>query len=153
MNELKLTIEMVPASMWYSNVRSEVPSKTWNLIRSKCYEKAGNVCEICGDVGQKQGVKHSVECHEIWEYDDANLTQILKGFVALCPRCHKVKHAGLASVRGKLVQVIKHLMKVNSMTDDEAVAYVDDSFRKWYERSKKTWKLDVTYIDEYLKHN
>lgn len=38
-----------------------------------------------------------VECHEVWDYDDDRKIQRLERRVALCPACHEVKHAGLAS--------------------------------------------------------
>lgn len=33
---LKLTIELVPTTAFYSNVRSNVTSCQWNKIRKKC---------------------------------------------------------------------------------------------------------------------
>lgn len=100
MNNLKLTIELVPSTDFYSNVRSNVTQKEWDVIRKKSYERASNKCEICGDAGTNQGVKHKVECHEIWEYNDESHIQKLIGLISLCPNCHKTKHAGLAQIKG-----------------------------------------------------
>ncbi|MEJ7872263.1 MAG: hypothetical protein WKF67_08375 [Rubrobacteraceae bacterium] len=36
--------------------------------------------------------KVRLECHEEWEYDEATGVQRLSGLVALCTRCHQVKH-------------------------------------------------------------
>ena len=101
MSEPKLTIELVPSTCWFSNVRTLLPKKTWDTLRKESYNKANNKCEVCGDHGKNQGVKHFVECHEIWEYDDTNRTQTLKGLISLCPRCHMVKHFGRTTVIGK----------------------------------------------------
>ena len=44
----RLTVELVPQTCWFSNVRSEVTSADWNRIRRYVYERAGHSCEICG---------------------------------------------------------------------------------------------------------
>lgn len=148
---MKLTIELVPSTCWYSNVRSNVTKEQWDVIRKKSYKLAENKCEICKDTGRNQGVKHFVECHEIWEYDDKNKKQRLIGLIALCPFCHKTKHVGLAQINNEEEIVIKQLMKVNEMTREDAVNYIKESFVVWSERSMHEWELDISYIDEYLK--
>lgn len=150
MNNLKLTIELVPKTCWYSNVRSNVSKKEWDIIRKKCYDKADNKCEICGDVGTNQGIRHKVECHEIWNYKDQTKEQVLEGFVSLCPICHKTKHVGLAQINGETEIVIKQLMKVNNMSRHEAEKYITDAFTVWRERSRFNWTLDISYIKNYL---
>jgi len=79
----KLTVELVPSTSWYSNVRSEVSKKDWNAIRKRVYREANYVCQICAG----RGSKWPVECHEIWAYDDENHIQELAGMQALCPKC------------------------------------------------------------------
>jgi hypothetical protein len=149
-NNLKLTIELVPKTCWYSNVRSNVTKTEWNIIRKKSYELANNQCEICGDVGKNQGVNHNVECHEIWEYDDLNKIQKLIGLISLCPYCHKTKHAGLAQMNGEENIVINQLIKVNNITRKDAIDYINDSFTIWRERSKHEWTLDISVLNQYL---
>ena len=61
---MKLTVDLIPESAFFKNLRSELPAKQWDALRKKCYEKAGNKCEICGG----RGTKHAVEAHEIWQY-------------------------------------------------------------------------------------
>lgn len=148
---MKLTIELVPETAWYTNVRSNVTQGEWDVIRKKCYAEASHKCEICGDVGTNQGVKHKVECHEVWNYDDENHIQKLIGLIALCPNCHKSKHVGLAQIKGEEGIVINQLMNVNGMTEDEAVSYIDESFGVWEKRSESEWELDISYLEEYLK--
>ena len=143
--KLKLTIELVPKSCWFSNVRSSVTKKQWDAIKSTVSTKAYNVCEICGGVGPK----HPVECHEIWNYNDKKFIQKLIGMVALCPDCHMVKHMGLARVQGREVKATKHFMKVNSLSYQEANDIIDEAFVVWLERSNKTWILDITHLEEY----
>tara|TARA_B100000497_G_C7504352_1_gene307683 strand:+ start:221 stop:670 length:450 start_codon:yes stop_codon:yes gene_type:complete len=148
---MKLSIELVPKSSWYSNVRSNVTKSEWDVIRKKSYKKANYKCEICGDVGTNQGYNHPVECHEIWNYNDKTKTQTLTGLVSLCPNCHKVKHPGLAQMKGELNIVVNQLMKVNDMSIKEAMSYLTDSFDIWRERSKHDWKLDISYLEEYMQ--
>jgi hypothetical protein len=149
-NNLKLTIELVPKTCWYSNVRSNVTKNEWDIIRKKSYELANNQCEICGDVGKNQGVNHNVECHEIWEYDDLDKIQKLIGLISLCPYCHKTKHAGLAQMNGEENIVINQLIKVNNITRKDAIDYINDSFTIWRERSKHEWTLDISVLNQYL---
>jgi hypothetical protein len=147
---MKLTIELVPKTCWYTNVRSNVTSDEWDIIRKKCYKEAGNKCEICEETGKEQGYKHNVECHEIWEYDDRNHIQKLIRLIALCPNCHKTKHVGFAQINGDEEIVINQLMFVNKISEEHARNYIKTCFNKWAERSQHEWELDITYLDTYM---
>jgi hypothetical protein len=141
---MKLSIELVPKSAWYSNVRSNVTKKEWDVLRKDCYKKADYKCEVCNGKGDK----HPVECHEIWNYNDDNCTQTLEGLIALCPDCHMSKHPGLAQIKGKIETVIKQLSKVNKITYVESLNYLNESFDIWEKRSTKQWKLDISYLEK-----
>ena len=106
----KLTIDLIPSTCFFSNVRSEVSKKDWDKIRKDIYKKAKYLCEICGGKGEK----HPVECHEIFSYIDDIRLQKLDGFIAICPNCHASKHFGFSQLKGKEEKVIKHMMKVNN---------------------------------------
>lgn len=149
---MKLTSELVPKTCFYTNLRSELPKAQWDKIRKASYEKAGHVCEICGDTGKNQGVKHAVECHEIWDYikEGNKRTQKLIGVISLCPNCHKVKHPGLANVKGEIEIVYSQLMKVNGMKRSEAENYLELVFGLWQEQSKYSWELDISWLDNNL---
>lgn len=149
--KIKLTIELVPSTSWYDNVRSKVSADDWDKIRLKCYDVANNKCEICGDVGKNQGFGHNVECHEIWEYNDDKQIQTLIGFIALCPRCHKVKHCGLAFMNGEEDLVVNHMMLVNGMDEFDTREYIVEAFRKHKLKSTHEWIVDVSYNKEYVK--
>ena len=148
-NIFPLTIELVPKSSWYSNVRSNVSDNEWNIIRRKCYKNANYKCEICGNVGDK----YPVECHETWNYDDNNKTQTLIGLISLCPNCHKTKHIGLAQINGEEEIVINQLMKINQISRKKAIKYIDKSFNIWQLRSNSEWKIDIEYLKIYLNEN
>ena len=142
---MRLEIELVPATCWFSNVRSAVTKKRWDKIKQQVSTQAWDTCRICGGVGPK----HPVECHEIWSYDDINQIQKLLGMLALCPDCHRVKHFGLAQVQGKEEVALQHLMKVNELSRKQAEQYVQAAFARWAERSIKKWTLDISYLSEY----
>ena len=141
-----LTIELVPSTCWYSNVRSELTRAQWDQLRKASYQKAGYVCEICGG----HGPKHPVECHEIWEFNDDARTQKLTGLISLCPRCHEVKHIGLAGKRGRSREARSQLAKVNNWSLAQAQQYIDDSFVVWSKRSEHEWTLDISWVEDNL---
>jgi 5-methylcytosine-specific restriction endonuclease McrA len=142
----KLIVELVPSTCFFSNVRSTVTASEWDLIRFISYQKAKHKCEICGSNGLKQGYKHRVECHEIWEYDTNNKVQILAGLISLCPLCHQVKHIGRSFAIGRQVEVFNHLEKVNKWTHKQVVDHVAEAFQIYKERSKHQWKLDLSIL-------
>ena len=142
--EPKLTIESVPTTCWFSNVRDHVSAATWKKITAVIAEKAGSRCEICGG----RGYRHLVECHEVWFYDDKTLTQKLVRLIALCPSCHEVKHIGLAKRRGRLNKALAHMTRVNQWHISRAEIYRRNMFTLWKRRSLFRWKLDLSYLND-----
>jgi len=138
---MKLTIELVPSTTWYNNVRSLVSQTEWDTLRHNCYANAGYRCEICGVSGR-------LECHEIWEFNNDTKTQRLAGLIALCKNCHRVKHPGLAKMKGESSLVINHLMKINKITESQAIEYIEKSFEIWRERSKIDWHIDFSILNK-----
>lgn len=138
-----LTIELVPETSFFSNVRSERPESEWELIRNAVYRRAGYRCEICGG----QGPDHPVEAHEKWHYDDVRCVQELLGMIALCPSCHRVKHMGKARIDGRFEEARAHLAEVNGWSGQLADAYIEFAFQQWRERSRQEWKLDLSRIE------
>ena len=143
-NRKILTIELIPSTSHYKNVRSEVPKDKWNTIRKKVYKQARECCEVCGGIGKE---KHRIECHEIWGYDDELAIQKLIGLIGLCPDCHLVKHMGLAQIKGKEAEAKKHLAYVNDWTDEFVKKYVSEQFFVHHQRSTEQWTIDITYLD------
>ena len=143
---MKLEIELVPKTAWFTNLRSRLPKAQWDVVRKKCYAKANYRCEICGG----KGTKHPVECHEKWNFGDGKITLI--GLIALCPSCHECKHPGLAGIRGRGEHVIKHLMKINEITRQEAEDMLSKAFKTYHEMSKTpSWEIDFSYLKGYLE--
>lgn len=145
----KLYVDLVPKTGWYSNLRSELATHEWDLIRHTAYKLAGNKCEICGESGFAQGKSHAVECHERWTYDNTTLTQTLAGVQALCPNCHTATHMGLANIRGQSQEATVHLATVNGWSAHETNEHVQNAFADWIERSEKKWRLDMSWLLAY----
>jgi hypothetical protein len=138
----RLTIELVPATGWFDNVRSRVSKEQWDALRRPVFKAAGYRCEICGGRGEQW----PVECHERWSYDDIALIQRLEGLIALCPSCHEVKHFGLAMKRGRFAFAQAHLEKVNGWDRRTSNIYIMRVFDQWEARSRHEWHLDLSWL-------
>jgi hypothetical protein len=149
MKKPKLTIELVPSTSFYTNVRSILPTSQWDKLRKESYKKANFKCQICKDSGLNQGYKHALECHEIWEYQEGGV-QLLKGLISLCPKCHQVKHIGRTIAIGKGKVAFKHIAKVNKWDLSVVEAYVGSCFQEHKERSKIKWELNLRVLTERL---
>ena len=142
----KLTIELIPSTCHFSNIRTTVTPSEWDKIRFISYANANNKCEICGGNGKEQGYKHNVECHEIWNYDDVNHIQTLTGLISLCVNCHQVKHIGRSIAIGKEKTCFNQLARVNNWTLNQIQEHIKSSFELHKERSKYQWKLDLSLL-------
>ena len=142
---LKLQIELIPDSCWYFNVRSNVKTKQWDIIRKRVYQEADYRCEICGG----RGIRYSVDCHEIWVYDDEKLIQKLDRFQALCPLCHEVKHLGLANVKGNGERAFGRFIELNRLDISIAIEIKKAVFLQWKARSAKQWTLNIELLKCY----
>jgi hypothetical protein len=144
MKNLKLSIELVPSTSFYKNLRSILSSSDWNRLRTDSYKKANYRCEICNGIG----LKHPVECHEIWSYDDKKHIQKLEGLISLCPSCHEVKHIGLAYLKNRGDIAKSHFKKINNLQDFEASFLIDQSFKQHSKRSQYNWSIDLSWLDD-----
>jgi 5-methylcytosine-specific restriction endonuclease McrA len=147
MTKPKLTVELVPSTSFYTNVRSILPTSEWDRLRKASYKKAKFKCQICKESGLDQGFRHALECHEIWEYKKDG-TQLLKGLISLCPKCHQVKHIGRTIAIGKKKQAYAHIAKVNKWDKAMVEAYIGSCFQEHKERSKIKWKLNIGILTE-----
>lgn len=114
--------------------------------------------------------KHLLECHEVWEYDEASHVQRLAGFMALCSPCHHVKHwpcVGAVVVNGKLrkgappydcqdeVRLARlralrpdrylledHFMWVNGCDLKTLIEHVEEAAEMCFHRSQIEWRVD-----------
>lgn len=145
---MRLTIELVPSSCWYSNLRNAIGEYAWNKIRKQAYLVAGYRCQVCGAYGK-------LYCHEVWEYDDVKLVQTLVKFTALCDLCHMVKHIGYAQIRAMQGEldfnlVIRHFMQVNRCSREESEKAVALAWQVWDKRSDCDWTCDMGEYEELI---
>jgi len=144
MKEVKLYIDMIPRSSWYTNARSILSGHEWNKIKRKVYAINNNRCSICNGIGKK----HPVEAHERWKYNEDTKVQKMINIVPLCPMCHLTTHYGLAQIKGKEQQAYEHFLKVNNFEEYEAEHYMEIGYKTWIRLSKIEWKVDVSYLIE-----
>lgn len=138
----RLSVELVPSTAWWSNVRSNVSRREWEICKRFVRERSGGRCEICGG----RGSRWPVECHEIWGYDDDRQLQTLVDLIALCPSCHEVKHIGRALAVGNGPRAIAHLCHVNGWSPHHAESYIEVQLEIWSLRSTHAWALDISFL-------
>jgi hypothetical protein len=80
-------------------------------------------------------------------YNDRTRTQTLVGLIALCPRCHEVKHFGLATVRGNEMRALEHFARVNELNARDACDEVERAFEVYERRSQHEWRLDLSWLE------
>ena len=144
MKKLKLTIELVPSSSWNQNLRSLLKPQMWGRLKKEVYKKYDYKCSICRAGGK-------LHAHEVWEYDDEKHIQKLIDIIALCSKCHTVKHIGLAGIlasQGKtnFKNLVKHFMKVNNCGRDVFEKHQAEAFKKFEERSHYEWQIELNNL-------
>jgi len=120
-------------------------SKTqWDSLRKSAYKKANWKCEICGKGNTR------MEAHEIWDYDDEENIQSLKGIICLCEQCHKVKHFGRTQTLGKEEKdkAIQHMMKVNGWTFGRTFKHIGESVVQWNKRECFEWEINIDKLKD-----
>ena len=138
---LRLTIELVPQTCWYSNMRAVLPQSEWDVLRRQVYAHYRHRCGVCG-------ARARLHCHEIWHYDDHAHVQTLRGFIALCEWCHHIKHIGLAGIlasRSELdyESVVAHFLRVNRCDRATFDRHRADAFAQFEQRSRHDWRTDL----------
>jgi hypothetical protein len=136
----KLTIELVPDPLWGKSLANTHPK--WDWISRAVRASAGGSCEICDKPSS------SLQCHEVWDYDDERHVGRLIELLAICPACHLSTHIGRAQAIGKSDEAIDHLMEVNGWTVDQALPYVANALGEWEWRSEASWTLDTSALPD-----
>lgn len=142
---MKLEIELVPDSCWYSNLRSILSAAQWDAVRREAYARANGACMICGAKVRR------LEAHERWEYDEENAVQRLKDVVAVCHACHEVIHIGRTSLLGGEERACAHFMKVNGCGYADYKKALKEANEAHRRRNRiADWKLDLSYLKKFL---
>lgn len=153
--QFKLTIELVPSTVWFSSLYNLMPEDKWRELKKQIYEKEGIECYICGSTNPP------FELHEFWEYDDKNHVQKLVGVHHLCRLCHMIKHIGfwchtnegiakLKKAGLSKKDLMKHFCKVNQCSEKDFLQHEDTAFKVWRERSQHQWKQNFGKYKNYI---
>lgn len=141
--------DLLPSSVWGSNLRGIFSSEEWDALRLPVCAAADNRCEVCGEHSvDERGRQRRPDCHELWHFDStcgARVQRLIR-LIALCVDCHRVQHIGLAQAKGKLRLVREQLRKVNSWTDREVRVAFDDAAARFEWRGRYEWDLDLSLL-------
>ena len=152
--QLKLTIELVPGTLWYQSLRSVVGNGDWSKITYRVCENALGKCEVCGRLVGAWDCKR-LNCHELWKYDDLLHVQKLVGFIALCDLCHHVKHLGFLGTlvasdpiryKGLKEAVISNFCVVNECSGKVYEGCYLEAMTVFTARSQFKWTQDFSYL-------
>ena len=128
-------VDLIPATSWFASLANMLVKSSWDSLRAPLIAHHKG-CEDCGAWSH-------LEAHELWSYDiDAGI-QTLTAILVLCKWCHETRHLGRARVTGRYDLVFERLRRINRIRPSEAVAYGDEIFAKWMERSEYEWQLDL----------
>ena len=145
----RLTIELVPYPSHYNGLSHRLPKKEWDKIRKATYAKYGNKCGICGAEGR-------LNCHEIWEYDDEKHIQKLEGLIALCNKCHFVKHLDFGRLyfskdfEKDQLEIMEHFMEINDCNWEIFDRYYSAVSSQCEKRSEYEWQVDFGEYKKYI---
>jgi len=136
MENFKLTIELLPKGAWENDFSKTLPKKDWDTLRNLCYDKAKNKCDICGYETD------DLDAHEIWDFNINTKTQTLKDIVALCSKCHGVKHMRNSERLGFGENAKRHFMSVNNCSELDFASHYTQAQMDFEERNKVyRWKI------------
>jgi Domain of unknown function (DUF5710) len=141
-----LFVDLVPASCWFTNVRSCVDQRDWERLRRMVVERAGRRCEACSR-GRAPAEGRGLEVHERWLYQETTAVQVLRRLICLCTDCHTATHMGLAGLRGIADKAEAHLAAVNHWSPDQVEEHVGAAFELFTQRSRTHWQLDLRILD------
>lgn len=136
MENFRLTIDLLPKGAWNNDLSKTLSKKDWDTLRYKCYQKANHKCQICGYQTD------DLDAHEVWEFDIKNKTQTLKDIIAICSRCHGVKHFKNSIRLGYGEQAKEHFIKTNNCSEIDFVNHLLEAKLQYEERNKiLRWKI------------
>lgn len=139
-----ILINLVPQTSWGRNLRAMMTKDEWRgFARAEVYARTGSMCLICGGRGEEW----PVEADEVWRFDDATGVQTLHDVVPLCPACHEVRTAGLATANGRAEDAARHLAWVERITVKAARERIVDAMKVWGRRSRRRWAIDVSMME------
>ena len=125
-----------------SSVRDAITPSAWERLREEVRAGARHRCEACG-------ARPARLADELWEYDDVSHVQRLVRMLALCARCHEARRMDRVGEMRAGQKALEHLARVNRWTVEQAVRYRAATFRRWRERSRTRWSIDLGALEAY----
>ncbi|MEO2135152.1 hypothetical protein [Microbacterium sp.] len=150
---VELGADRLPGSVWGSNLRVILPTSRWVALSRRTAQRAGRVCEVCGQPSYYgQGIRNP-DCHEIWEFDAMmpRPVQRLRAVIALCGACHETQHSGLAELNDRWESVIATLCRVNGWDRADAEVDIERSRARYRELSTTEWDLDLGRLEGWVE--
>lgn len=141
----KLKIELVPDGCWYSNLRTALPKKLWDIIREDAKKRAGYKCAVCGRKVQR------LEAHEQWSYDEGKGVQKLEDVIAVCHDCHSAIHMERTSLLGDIERAENHYMKVNACSYSEMKKDRSEANEIHKRRNRIEWSADTSWLKKFTE--
>lgn len=141
----ELFVDLIPSTCWFTNVRYCIHPCDWDRVRKFVYERVNYNCECCGINTKSHKIR--LDAHERWLYDNVTHTQKLIRIVALCHDCHQTTHMGLAEIKGKRYEAMKHLQIIRNFTEEQCNEHIEEAFKIWRDRCKIEWNLDISLIE------
>lgn len=145
MEKFKLNFELVPDGCWYSNLRTLLKPKDWDVLRKDAYKRANGKCMICSRPALR------LEAHERWSYDEKKKIQKLVDIIAVCHSCHSVIHIGRTQLLGDEEKAIKHYLKVNKCSYSDYIKNLGEANARHKELNKvDEWQLDLSVLKKII---
>ncbi len=136
MRNYKLTIDLLPKGAWNNDFSKTLPKKEWDVLRQECYKRANYKCEICGFETSE------LDAHEVWDFNVNRQTQTLVDIIALCSKCHGVKHMRNSKRLGYEQEAKQHFIKTNNCSELEYASHYAKAQMDFEERNKVyRWKI------------
>ena len=155
---LRLSIQLVPRSLWERNIRHLMTKYEWTKFRKKHLSDRNISCEICGSDPENG----KIFLHEDWRYDLTTepYTARLRSFVTTCWDCHATEHWGLTEratatgefPAGTVERLIAHWAKVNGVDGGRFAAHRKRAFNEFERLSDVTeWQWDFGPMATWIK--
>ena len=98
---------------------------------------------ICGSYTKR------LEAHEKWSYDEERALQKLEDVVALCHRCHEVKHISRTQLIGRGMDAMEHFMKVNECSQMDFHTELSKANEEYLQRNRvEGWVTDISWLSQ-----
>lgn len=152
-SQLKLRPVLIPKHLQRRSVFYALSRYRWRKLREMVKTAADGACEICGAKRDRYMV-----CHEDWHYDDEKHIATLIRFMLICPDCNAVIHIGGTGHgwsggldEDPFLNVLPHLMKVNEIDFEDAIALLNEANHEYDERSQHKWTIAInpTLLDQF----